>query len=130
MSTFEALTKLVGVFERDIESAKALTSPNVEDDLAIKAAIVGFSYSAPTSDWARIHHDYVKTRLDSDYSSDELEYYGDNGENVKLFFALSIGFVLGLRQQNNITDEEFRIGEQQIPGIIMLHLPTLTAQAV
>ncbi len=74
------------------------------------------------------HYDFVKARLDRDYLDEELAEYGDNAENVKLFFALGLGYLLGLYQQDKVDDDEFKIAEQQLPGLIMLHLPTLTAQ--
>ena len=68
--------------------------------------------------------------MNRDYHEEELSEYGENGENVKLFFALSIGYILGLYQQDKITEDEFKEAEQQIPGVIMLHLPKLTDQPV
>jgi len=128
MSTYENLEQLVGTFQRDIRLAKDLESTNPEDDLAIKVAVVGFSYNSPTQDWAKGHYDFVNARLERDYHGKELAEYGDNAENVKLFFALGLGYLLGLYEQDKIGDDDFRIAEQQLPGLIMLHLPKLTAQ--
>ncbi len=125
MSIFEQLERLVGTFQRDIELAKALESCNVEDDLAMKTAIVGFSYNSPTQDWVKEHYDFVKSRLQRDYHDEELAEYGDCAESIKLFFALGLGYLLGLYQQDRIKDDEFKITEQQLPGLIMLHLPKL-----
>jgi hypothetical protein len=128
MSTLEKLEQLVVTFRRDIQFARELESANPEDDLAIKAAVVGFSYNAPTESWAEGHFDFVKARLDKDYHDRELAEYGENSENVRLFFALSLGYLLGLCQQEEIHDEEFKVTEHQIPGLIMLHLGELTAE--
>ena len=130
METHDSLQQLVAVFERDIELARDLESTNPEDDLAIKAAVVGFSYNSPTGDWAKGHYDFLSSRLARDYNSEALAEFGDNAENVKLFFALAFGFLLGLYQQDQISDDEFKIAEQQIAGLIMLHLPELTAKPV
>lgn len=127
---FDEIRRLIGTFYRDIQLAKGVITPNSEDDLAIKAAITGFSYNCPVDDWARGHFEYVKTRIDRDYTPEELAEYGGNGENVKLFFALSIGFLLGAYQKGEMSDEDFRTAEQQIPGLIMLHLPSLTRHAI
>jgi hypothetical protein len=127
---FDQLESLVGSFYRDIQIAKGVVSPNPEDDLAIKAAITGFSYNCPVEDWGKGHFDFVKTRIDRDYTPEFLADYGDNFENVKLFFALGIGFLLGLYQKDAISDEDFRIAELQIPGIIMQHLGSLTSHPV
>jgi len=128
MAYHDQLEQLTIHFARDIDIARSVESSNPEDDLAIKAAIVGFSYNSPTSDWAKGHYDFVRNRLEADYSNDQLEDYGASGENVRLFYALAIGFFLGLYQQERLSDEQFKEGEQQLPGLIMLHLPRLTKQ--
>jgi hypothetical protein len=130
MTYHEQLEQLTIDFARDIDIARNVESSNQEDDLAIKAAIVGFSYNSPTSDWAKGHYDFVRSRLDADYSEVQLDEFGENGENVRLFFALAIGFLLGLYQQERVSDDQFKEVEQQIPGLILLHLPSLTAQPV
>lgn len=128
MTTFESLRQLVAVFQRDIELAKDLKSANPEDDLAIKSAIVGFSYNSPTQDWAKGHYDLVTSRFAREYNNESLAEYGEHAENIKLFHALAIGFLLGLYQQGHITDDEFKTAEQQLPGLIMFYLPELTAR--
>jgi hypothetical protein len=69
-------------------------------------------------------------RIEGDYDAESLEEYGENGTNVKLFFSLAMGYLLGLYQRERISEDEFNVGEQQIPGIIMLHLPRLIKQTV
>lgn len=123
---FDQIARLVGTFYRDMRIAKGVATPNPEDDLAIKAAIVGFSYNSPLDVWGKGHFDFVKDRIDRDYAPEELAEYGDNGENVKSFYALSLGFLLGAYQKGDIDDEDFKTAERQIPGIIMLHLSHLT----
>ena len=129
MSIFDNLKQLANCFYRDVELAKQLESSNPEDDLAIKTSIIGFSYNSPTQDWDKGHYDFVKSRLDRDYRYEELAEYGENGENVKLFFALGVGYLLGLYQQGKLNDAEFKQAEQQIPGLIMYYLPQLTDRA-
>ena len=130
MFIYDELEQLVGTFARDIEIARGVESTNQEDNLAIKAAVVGFSYNSHTGEWAKGHYDFVRSRIETDYDSTALNEYGENGENVKLYFALAMGFLLGLYQEEKISDEEFKVGEQQIPGLIMLHLPQLMEQPV
>ncbi len=127
---FDELQRLVATFYRDMQAAKGVVSPNSEDDLAIKAAITGFSYNSPIDNWGKGHFDFVKTRIDRDYRPEELTEYGDNGENIKFFFALSLGFLLGIYQKGDINDENFRTAELQIPGIIMFHLSILISHKI
>lgn len=128
MPIADSLAHLVGNFARDLALASKLESPNFQDDLAIKAAVVGFSYNSPTEDWDKGHFEFVNARLERDFDEKELLEYGDNAENVKLFFALSVGYLLGLYQQDKIGDAEFTEAELQISGLIMLHVPKLTGQ--
>ena len=122
MNVHEQLKGLVRTFHRDMNLAKSVQSPNVEDqDMAIKAAIVGFSYCSPTDEWAREHWLFVQKRLNDDYSSHELEWYGERRENVQLFASLCLGYLLGLYQANKIQDNEFATYEAHIPGIIARH---------
>jgi hypothetical protein len=130
MATYDELEQLVESFARDIEIAKGVQSTNPEDDLAVKAAVVGFSYNSNTAEWAKGHYDFLMRRIEGDYDAESLEEYGENGTNVKLFFSLAMGYLLGLYQRERISEDEFNVGEQQIPGIIMLHLPRLIKQTV
>jgi hypothetical protein len=130
MPAIEGLVKLVDTFHRDIELARQFESPNPEDDLAVKASIVGFSYNAPTQEWDKSHYDFVRLRLDQDYRDEELANYGNNAVNIRLFFALSIGYLLGLYQASQINDTEFRQAELLIPGVIMGRLPKITANPI
>jgi len=126
MSTFANLMQLANSFFRDVELARQLESSNPEDDLVMKTSIVGFSYNSPTQEWDKGHYEFVKARLERDYHDKELAEYGGN---VKLFFALGVGYLLGLYHQGKINDSEFKQAEQQIPGLIMYFLPQLTERA-
>jgi hypothetical protein len=128
LSTFDGLKTLLDTFYRDIALARTLQSSNPHDDVAIRAAIVGFSYNSPTREWSKMHYEFVMYRLKRDYDDNKLSEYGRNAENVRLFFALSIGYLLGLYQQRTIGDAEFSHAEILIPGLIMQHLPRLTCQ--
>jgi hypothetical protein len=130
VTLFEQLAQLVETFDRDIQLAKSVDSPNEEVELAIKAAIIGFSYTSSTDEWAKEHFEFVKARIESDYSTEQLAEYGENSENVRLFFALAIGYLLGVNQKGGISDQAFNIAAVQIPGLIMLHLGRLTAHPV
>ncbi len=127
MPIADSLNQLVGNFARDLALASNLESANPEDDLAIRAAVVGFSYNSPTEEWDKGHFEFVNARLERDFNEKELLEYGDNAENVRLFFALCLGYLLGLYQQDAIGEAEFNVAEMQISGLILLHLPKLTA---
>ena len=125
MTTYDELEQLLATFARDIAIAESIESANPEDDLAVKAAVVGFSYNSSTMEWTKEHFEFLVRRIESDYDAESLTEYGENGLNVKLFFSIAMGYLLGLFQKEKITEEEFKIAEQQIPGMIMMHLPRL-----
>jgi hypothetical protein len=129
-SVFKHLEELVKTFERDVQLAKQLDSPNDDDDLEIKVAMVGFSYNSRTDDWDLGHFDFVRLRLARNFASSELAEYGPNAENVRLFFALSVGYLLGLYHQEELSDNDFRTAELLVSGLIMQHLGRLTARPV
>jgi hypothetical protein len=120
MQVHEQLEGLVSTFEGDIDLAKQLQSPNPVDELPIKVAIVGFSYNSPTDKWALDHYNVLKDRLDGEYSLDNLREYAPTSRKIQLFAALCFGYLLGLYEADKVTDEEFRLAEAQIPGLIAL----------
>ena len=103
---------------------------NEQDSLPIKCAIVGFSYNSPTEEWGIRHFEFVQTRIDSSYREEDLLYYEENSGNVAMAFALCIGYLLGAYQAEKITNDEFKLAEIQIPGLLMLKLPDITATPV
>lgn len=126
---FRELETLVDNFVRDIASARSIESPNPEDDLAIKAAIVGFSYHGDVSQWGRNEFEFVRRYLDNECEGEDLTSYGEHGRNVLLFHAVAIGFLLGLYQQNQLDDQAFVIAQASIAGVVMFHLGQITASA-
>jgi hypothetical protein len=128
MSSFEQLERLVATFEEDVRLANELQSPNPDDDLPTKVAIVGFSYNSPTEEWDLGHFEFLKKLRAREYPNNELAEYGEHAENVVLFFALGIGYLLGLHHQKMIGDDDFEVAESQLSGLIMFHLGNLTAR--
>ena len=125
---FRQLEQLIATFARDIQIARELQTPNEEDDLAVKLAIVGFSYNSPTDEWGKQHFDFLAARLGREFPPGELAEYGENSENVRLFFSLVVGYLLGAYHCGSLGDPDFRKAEASIAGLIMLHLGTLTGR--
>jgi hypothetical protein len=123
---FDGMSGLVESFERDVRTALELESPNEADVLLIKTAIVGFTYHASIEDWCLSDLEFVRRRVESEWPGEELEHYGQNAENLRLFFSLCIGYLLGLFRSEQIDETEFRTAEAQIPGLTMLNLERLT----
>jgi hypothetical protein len=130
MKPLEQLESLVSTFARDVGRADELLSPNEEDDRAIKTAIIGYSYNSTLDDWGRANYEIVRERLESEFSTADLEDYGENGINVRLFYALCAGYLLGLYDACKIDELAFRVAEAQIPGLIALYDDVLTEHAL
>lgn len=113
----EDFERLLGGFRRDIGIAESLGTPNREDDLFIRVAIVGFSYNAETEDWGRNHLEFIRDRLDAELSEEP--------EAIRLFNCLCLGYLLGLYQCDAVDDTDFSLGEAQLPGIAALHSPEI-----
>jgi hypothetical protein len=112
---------LLGGLDGHLRLAQEMSSPNLEDDLCIRAAIVGFSFHSQTERWGRNHFDLVRSRRDKDYSNRNLSWYGPSAERHALLACLCLGFLLGLFQAEKISEEEFERGEAEIPPFLALH---------
>jgi len=100
-------------------------SPNSEDDIFIKMAVIGFSYNSPTGDWGRGHFDFIRKRLDGDLATEETEeVLAAQEHEIKLFSCLCLGFLLGLYQAEKITDQKFMLGDAHLPAVIALYRGT------
>lgn len=100
---------LYSTFARDAALAKGMKSPNREDTIEIKAAIVGFSYNAPTEAWGMEEYECVNRVLgDSEGFS----------EGERLFYALSVGYLLGLDRSSKMEPLALRTALAQLPGFI------------
>jgi hypothetical protein len=111
MNAMKTYEKLLEHFARDLRTASDLATPNVEDTLEMRAAIVGFSYNAPTEQWAHGHYEYVSQHALED---------PDRPSNEKAFHALCLGYLLGLFQSQKITEHEFSGAEAQLNGFLLL----------
>jgi hypothetical protein len=98
-------------FVRDMRTAISLKSPNSEDSLDIRVAIVGFSYNSATEQWGRNHYQYVR-----EHSSQDAEI----PEPERAFHALCLGYLLGLFQAEKISENEFSNAENQLAGFVLL----------
>jgi len=111
---------LVKEFRHSLSSASQILSPNAEDDTIVKIAIAGFSLSSPIETWARGHFSFLKERLDGDYSTSNLAWYDSAATEIRLFCAFSFGYFLGLYQSDRLTNAEFTMAEELLPGFILL----------
>jgi hypothetical protein len=94
-----------------ISAAEELTSPNVEDTLEVKVAIIGFAHHASSDDWTLSEYEFVKHALDKSQSL---------SRHARLFYALSLGYLLGMAYTKKVSTSEFLMWEYSIPGFIAL----------
>lgn len=110
MDAMLVFEELLSTFSRDLRLAETLESPNPEDSLEIRAAIVGFSYNSPTEAWKRFHLDYIRNHLPDLTTQPKSEV---------AFQSLCLGYLLGLYQIGAITDQQLLLAEYQLPGFIL-----------
>jgi hypothetical protein len=120
MQILRQLDSLVPTLQRDVALARQLQSPNSEDELAIRVAIVGFSYHASIEQWSVDHYKFLKGRIDPEFALENLADYQPISQNIRLFAALCFGYLLGLYQTYKVTGQELQVLEAQIPGLIAL----------
>ena len=108
--------ELLAHFMRDFRTAGNLKTPNTEDALDIRAAIVGFSYHAPTEQWGRNHYEYVRQHSLN---------LPETPTSERAFYALCLGYLLGLFQVERITEHEFATAEAQLAGFVLLKAGTI-----
>jgi hypothetical protein len=125
MRTFsDDFEMLLTGFERYVEMARILESPNQEDDVFVRAAIVGFSFNQPTESWTREHFEFHRKRAPLP-TEPGFEYENDNdfgSIGTRLFSSLAIGFLLGLYQGASIDDAGFALAEAQLAGFVAANL--------
>ncbi len=120
MNAIEQLGRLFEDFQASVAQARQLELPNTNDNMGIKTAIIGFSFSSPRHTWGLHHSNFVKERLEGGYSADSLKEFGAEATSIRLFVGLCLGYLLGLYQAEKLTDVEFTVAEAQIPGLVFL----------
>ena len=110
---------LLVAFEEQREAAACLVTPNSEDDVFVRAAIVGFARSCDPDAWARGHLQFIQERRQGDASDESLAFlYGPESNAYAILACLFLGALLGMFQAEKITEEEFRLGEALLPGFL------------
>lgn len=130
MENFDAQNEFSGLLKllpELIAMAEELKTPNPEDDIFVRTAIVGFSYHCPTEQWGHKHFSFIQEKRLGDYSDSALKAYGKGGRQIGIFACLSFGYLLGLFQASKISEVQFQIADAQLPGFIFLNLKPLTS---
>ena len=101
-------------------AATGLSSPNPEDDLFVRHAIVGFGQSCSVDLWSRDQHLFISRRLEHGLSIDSLQdFFADDAIAVRLFSCLALGSLLGKLQAGDLDDSGFMLGDAHLPGYIL-----------
>ena len=100
-----------GRFEANLKLATELKSPNPEDTLDLRCAIVGFSYHAETEEWSYEEYEFVSSwlALDPDMWSD----------SQRQLASMCLGGLCALKTVGRLTDTEFQLAEAQLPGLLL-----------
>lgn len=121
------LGKLVDTFANDVAYAEKVEFSDGEEGLLARIAIVGFCYHASPEDWGPGQFAYVADSMANGYSQDDLELtvLPCPPERLRLFAALGLGYLLGLRQSEMIDEKDFVVGENLLFGYMVQHAKKL-----
>jgi len=123
MTDFEQLLR---GFSRHKKLAEELRSPDPEDDLFVRMAIVGFSFHRPTEEWGIDNLNFIRRYRGDEFSGAALAELGLSNSHA-LFACLSLGHMLGLFQAGQIDETEFSRGEALLPGFLALNEEEITS---
>ncbi len=109
---FDEYQRMWDSFRRCCEAANSLNTPNPEDDIFIKMAIVGFSHHQKTESWEHDNYRVAKQYLDEGTS------LGDS-ETMRKFNLLALGALMGLYASGKIDQRVYSIGYCLLPGFVL-----------
>jgi catechol 2,3-dioxygenase-like lactoylglutathione lyase family enzyme len=107
----EVVDSMRAGFSAYVRLARDLVTPNPDDTLDIRCAIVGFSLHTQTENWTHDHFQFVRSRLD-----EAPDLYTDE---VRLLQALCLGAICGLAFERRLTEQEFQLADLQLPGYLL-----------
>jgi len=110
---------LVPRFRRLRATARRLSTPNPEDDLCVRLAIVGFSQNAQTELWSYRHFQRLQIYRRRELNSRDLSGYGEEAAICEQFSCLAYGSLLGLREAGTINDTDLMHSEAVLPAFLI-----------
>jgi hypothetical protein len=120
---------LLAGFPEFIRQASRLESPNPEDDLYVKLAVVGFRQTARPEAWRRGHYEIIRDLRSGAYADDELTWYEESGEAVAQFACLFFGFLLGLDETGQLSERDREVAQALLPGFMLEDLERVARAA-
>ena len=121
-NTTELFDELSRRFAELSRAAGDLSTPNLEDDLYVRHAIVGFGLFCSVALWSQEHFSLVSQRLEHDLSLESLrDFFKEDAISVRLFSCLALGALLAKYQAGELDDSGFMLGDAHLPGYILMH---------
>jgi hypothetical protein len=111
--------QMLADFAAHVHTAKRIQSPNADDDIYVKLAVVGFSLNRDSHEWCITHFQYIRDNYDAGYSEQVSPLYGPEREAEAMFACLCMGLLLGMHGAGKIDDRVFLWGEMLLPGFIL-----------
>jgi hypothetical protein len=125
----EGLSRLLERFDSLRTAAENLPSPNPEDDLLTRLAIVGFSQAERTERWSRAHQQLLVQYHEQELTPEVLAFHGPAATVWSQFACLAFGLLLGAYSAGRIAELEYYRGVATLPGFMFQHAPALYAFA-
>ena len=117
------LTRFVALRSR----AQAYVTPNPEDDLLVRLAVVGFSFEARTEAWNYNHFLAVAAYRQHELTPDVLATHGVHADTWAEFACLAYGFLLGASAADRISELDFSHASALLVSFMWLHINELDA---
>ena len=117
----DVVTPLLGQWRDLRQVAKEVESPNEEDDLLVKAAIVGFSLFRPTEEWQKHHWQFIEDYRDGDLPDNDSSIKEGEESPYRIFACLALGAILGAFQDGKLSEEEIYTTMSYLPEFLTTH---------
>ncbi len=118
--------RLLRRFQQLRERAHTLSTPNPEDDLLARLAIVGFSHVQRTEAWSVSHYTALQAFRRSETSTFP-SIHGQHASTWEQYACLVFGFLLGAQSRGRISELEFSRGLFLLSAFMWLHAPEFDA---
>jgi|SRR5579871_757619 len=104
-----------GAFDRT--SMPAISTASLDKEIRI--AKLGFARFVSLDHWTMEHHNFMQRLLQGDYSMEELSWFEEDAEAIRMFACLAYGAMLGKFWIGEIDDSGFSRGETLLPSFML-----------
>jgi hypothetical protein len=124
--TFGLFEALLGDFAAALGEADVLPEGEKQPE-GLSLAMVGFCRYRPLGEWHDELGRWLLSRLETDWSADQLSWYGRHGPAVVAFRCLALGALQGKFRAGEIDDAGFLLGDAHLAAFILMRMEDMAA---